>query len=879
MDNFDKNLLLLKKNTKYINPRNIYELSSNDRMNNLNNNKLRTYSTEEASTNTQYRNKNTNPKKLGHYNSTDNINKNENIYYKNEIFSNSLQNNTNNNNEKNYINNVNESNKKSSEKIDIIPKINDYNAENENNTNYLLLRKNKIFNQQKSQIEFNKLLKEIKDYTEEQSNRLYQKQINYRNENYDNFLNDNFDKKRKTESNYYNHAQNNFYNNVNFDDINNFDGNNNNIQYINKKYKKNEKINNLTEKNKIISYMDDNENNNNRKNSVNNSNSLIHNNLSLSQVTNSIFDSNNNQIHSYELYNINNNSNYENNNENNYSKENNNLIGQNYHTNNYFDRNDYSNENKNIIRKNCNTNNYFERTDYPKEKNNEIYLKISRFEMSIKCNGMNNYENKKLIKIYEKEIQRLNQKLNDSNNKIKEFMKLLINNKNENQLLKEELNKIKKELFNKNKNIKDNSFKKKRVYNKNNIIGRNKNSFILKLPDSFMTKNNNYDTIHNESKISQKNSVIINNTKIPSKENNRNKNNSINSEIYKKKISKKQKRSNSQPNINKIDLGLNDIGINNIDINKLNSQRNETKKNNKLIFIIYPNIKNLKLLTFDIEHKQFTKRNFVDLGNFNKSFLESFRSDESQYNTIFLMHKKYLYIVTGKNSDLFYIYNPHINTINKICKLKNNHANGVLITFQYKLFCLSGKFNKKVEIYMEMKREWYELKEMNIERSFFSACIIRNKYLFCLYGYNTPTNKYLDSIEYYDINNDDKGWRYLKMNNPNLLKMNICGFMCLNYKDEKIIIFGGINGIEENPVNKFYQIILGKDFDNNTFIEEIKRKPKDIYKNIYYYFANGYGQFEDKNKNIYYTAFDNNYNVHIIQLNNLISHDIYYLNK
>ena len=158
MDNFDKNLLLLKKNTKYINARNIYELSSNDRMNNLNNNKLRTYSTEEASTNTQYRNKNTNPKKLGHYNSTDNINKNESIYYKNKIFSNSLQNNTN-NNEKNYINNVNESNKKSSEKIDIIPKIKDYNAENENNTNYLLLRKNKIFNQQKSQIEFNKLLK------------------------------------------------------------------------------------------------------------------------------------------------------------------------------------------------------------------------------------------------------------------------------------------------------------------------------------------------------------------------------------------------------------------------------------------------------------------------------------------------------------------------------------------------------------------------------------------------------------------------------------------------------------------------------------------------------------------------------------------------
>ena len=404
--------------------------------------------------------------------------------------------------------------------------------------------------------------------------------------------------------------------------------------------------------------------------------------------------------------------------------------------------------------------------DYSKDNNNEIYLKISRFDLTIENNELNNYENKKLITIYEKEIQSLNKKLNDANYKLKEFTKLLINNRNEINSLKEELNKAKNYIYYKTKNKKDNynnnNFKKSKLYNNNNsIIKRNKNS-------SFFLKNNDYDDLkQNINKNYQRNTVVLNNSKNCINQ----KKHFINNEIYRKKISKKTIRSNSQPNINKFGL-IKDIEIT-FNKNESNSQRIETKRNNnKLLYIIYPNIKNLRLLSFDLEKKYFTKLNFMDLGHFNKNFLDSFRSDESQYNSIFLMHKMFLYIITGKNSDIFYIYNPQINAINKISKLKNNHANGVLISCQDKLFCLSGKYNKKVEMYSEVKKEWIELKEMNIERSFYSACAIKNKYLFCMYGYNTPTNKYLDSIEYYDINDDNKGWNYLKVNNINSLKMN-----------------------------------------------------------------------------------------------------------
>ena len=64
----------------------------------------------------------------------------------------------------------------------------------------------------------------------------------------------------------------------------------------------------------------------------------------------------------------------------------------------------------------------------------------------------------------------------------------------------------------------------------------------------------------------------------------------------------------------------------------------------------------------------------------------------------------------------------------KICSLKNNHANGVLISYNDNIFCISGKFNKKVELFSEEKKQWEEINELNIERSYFSTSIIHNNH-------------------------------------------------------------------------------------------------------------------------------------------------------
>ena len=251
-----------------------------------------------------------------------------------------------------------------------------------------------------------------------------------------------------------------------------------------------------------------------------------------------------------------------------------------------------------------------------------------------------------------------------------------------------------------------------------------------------------------------------------------------------------------------------------------------------------------------------------------------------------------LYLVTGKNFDMLYEYNSSKKAMYKLCSLKNNHSNGGLMSFNdNSLLCISGDYNKKVELFSISKNEWNDyLSETLIERSNFSFCIINKRFIFLIFGKNYPTNEYLNTIEYYDLKNSGKnltGWKYLNfVNKDNLLKMNICNGYALNFNDEKIILLGGYNGLENKDEQYFTQIILANtdDLDNNmnkTIIERTERKFKDIDKRKRYYFNGGgniiIGNNNDleNNKVIYFSRFDDVFNCHVVQISNL-AHDVYY---
>ena len=228
---------------------------------------------------------------------------------------------------------------------------------------------------------------------------------------------------------------------------------------------------------------------------------------------------------------------------------------------------------------------------------------------------------------------------------------------------------------------------------------------------------------------------------------------------------------------------------------------------------------------------------------------------------------------------MLYIYDSINKTMNKLSELKYNHSNGNLIFYENNLICLSGDYTKSVEIYYINKNTWNNMPDMLNERSSSGVCILDNKYILNLFGYNMPNQKYLDNIEYFDMTNKfEPSWKCLYCNN---FVLKIKNFFCFN-NNNKIIIVGG-NKYNENDKekvkynNNFIKIIFeDQNLENNKNIkiEELIGKIKDINKNKNYLFTDIGKKYLNK-KEIYYQVFDNKYNCHIFKGNNNI-HEIFY---
>ena len=286
-----------------------------------------------------------------------------------------------------------------------------------------------------------------------------------------------------------------------------------------------------------------------------------------------------------------------------------------------------------------------------------------------------------------------------------------------------------------------------------------------------------------------------------------------------------------------------------------------------LIFTIFGG-KNI--MCYDMNSKSVYFFDFADYNNFSDNFI----NDEDNGN-IFLSYNSFLYILTGKNYDMFYSFNPQKKAMEKLCSLKNNHSKGCLIPFNNNsIICLSGQHNKKCEIYSILKNEWNDMSEMNIERCEFGCCIIQNQYLFSIFGYNYPKNEYLNTIEYLDLLEENSMWKYLNYNNDNLLSLYIKGLLSINYNDEKIILVGGFNGELNKPVEEFYQLILGNNFKNDCYVEDVNRKLKDIQKNKLYMFNSGITEKTDEKNRLYNIAYDNDDRIHIFEIRTM-THDVF----
>ena len=267
--------------------------------------------------------------------------------------------------------------------------------------------------------------------------------------------------------------------------------------------------------------------------------------------------------------------------------------------------------------------------------------------------------------------------------------------------------------------------------------------------------------------------------------------------------------------------------------------------------------------------KNFYFFDFADYNNFSTNYI----NDEDNGN-VYLSYNSFLYILTGKNYDMFYSFNPQKQAMEKLCSLKNNHSKGCLIPYHNSIICLSGQHNKKCEIYSTIKNDWSDMSEMNIERSEFGCCIIQDKFLFSIFGFNYPKNEYLNSIEYLDLLEEGSTWKYLDYKNDKLLSLYIKGLLAINYNDEKIILVGGYNGELNKPVEDFNQLILGNNFETDSYVEDVNRKLKDIQKNKLYIFNSGITEKKDEKDRLYNIAYDNEDRIHIFEIQT-ITHDVF----
>lgn len=299
------------------------------------------------------------------------------------------------------------------------------------------------------------------------------------------------------------------------------------------------------------------------------------------------------------------------------------------------------------------------------------------------------------------------------------------------------------------------------------------------------------------------------------------------------------------------------------------------------------------IICFDSESKKFKKKYIKDY-QFYKDLNEV--SNNKVNRNIFLIDKDEYYIITGANFNKFYVYNYITNNIKKLSELKYNHSNGNMLKYKNYIIALGGNFSKSAEIYLKEKNRWISLPKMLVERSHFTSCIVKDKYIFIFFGYNYSMKKYINTIEYFDIdsyinNSDDSQyfhfWKLLKYNYFNyyspLKQINLVGAIAVNYYDEKILFLGGKKGELDEDKDSYYQLIINENILNTNNIEgyiENINLPNDknfsIFYNFDYKFIEGINHDNVMNEPAF-VAFDNKYNAHLIKLNTM-NHEIYKYN-
>lgn len=239
---------------------------------------------------------------------------------------------------------------------------------------------------------------------------------------------------------------------------------------------------------------------------------------------------------------------------------------------------------------------------------------------------------------------------------------------------------------------------------------------------------------------------------------------------------------------------------------------------------------------------------------------------------VFLNLKNMLYIITGSNFNMFYFYDPKLNEVFRLPSLSDNHCRGGMIYLEFynSIFCISGKYTKKVEYFnlsalkkahiknnssidskmssktkpkqsfnksmttsvdmdytKDDQMKWDDFPSLNIARNYSSFFVYNNNYLYVFFGYN-QNRGYLDSIERIDLK-EPKAFEMVKYRNPKGLELKLNSMGACFANSEEVYLLGG------SEREKYTDQILKYNFKQDTFFKTDFTIPS-MHQNEYYRF-------------------------------------------
>ena len=495
-----------------------------------------------------------------------------------------------------------------------------------------------------------------------------------------------------------------------------------------------------------------------------------------------------------------------------------------------------------------------------KDYNNKINSLIKKYEQEINLKKNNNIKN---ILEENNELKNVNKELNLKFKELlflkKNYEELLydINKiKEENELLKNEINQTKKNNINNsfNKKINDNDLN---ITIPNKQLNYNFSNNKMFVNNTTISDSNEYKTtpILNDN-IYKKNFPFdkmkkINNDEYKSdyKENNISFNN--------EKISKRPLLSSliiSDTNRKKRNYEENSIENKNVDNKEKidNLEKIETDES----FNIYKPIKE-GLLVFNIAKKLY----YIIVPEKYSDFWKEYQVEGSlQYNTL-----EGLFLINAKNNQLYY-YSSKKNIFCDLLIFKDNHSHGCLFVdnLSKNIIAIGGKYSKSVELFSFDSGKIEDLPELSTHRSKMTCCQVNTK-IYCLFGISEEKpDKSL--IEYLDLDNLNQGWIDINYNNNAFFKI-LTYMSCVNLNDSELLIIGGkINDNISNEKIIYYNAQSNELYDLDKDLPESDNKTYLFSQNnMFNLFLNG--------KIISFINIDDYNQVHIID--NELKYDLY----